>query len=167
MKPVLLNNIPESGSIEEVRFDANGDCTWVKFQDSDYLDWVGVFGMGWGGGEDAIQISDNLAFVLSSGQGYFIDVNARKVLGKTDCDYLKSIIQAHPDTVVATTDTEIHVYNVAGLVFLTKRLASDGIKLKSFSSGLVRGEVWGFDKWYPFTLDINNQQYKCSWSCNW
>ncbi|MDN2658358.1 hypothetical protein OW491_00930 [Neptunomonas sp. CHC150] len=167
MKPVLLNHIPESGSIEEVRFDAIGDCTWIKFQDSNYLDWVGVFGMGWGGGDDVIQIGHNVVFVLSNGQGYFIDVNERKLLCKTECDYLKSIIQADPDTVIAATDTEVYVYNINGLVFATKRIASDGINLKSFASGIVIGEVWGIDKWYPFSLNIENQHHKCSWSCTW
>jgi len=168
MNPVLLNNIPESGSIDEVRFDAAGDCTWVKFQDSEYIDWVGVFGMGWGGGEAAIQINDDLAFVLSNGQGYLVDINGRELLSKTDCDYLKSVIPSDcGNAFIGATDTEVYVYSLDGLVFSTERIASDGIKLASCSKGLVIGEVWGFDKWYPFALDVSNQKFTCAWSCTW
>lgn len=161
MKPILLNNIPKSESFEELRFNAEGDCTWVKFQDSEYIDWIGVFGKGWNdGGEDVIPINYGIAFILSNGQGYIVDVNNRKLLGKTECDSAGS-------TVIATTDIEIHIYDSNHLLFSTKRIASDGIKLKSCRNATVTGEVWGFDKWYPFTLDIKNQQYRCIWSYNW
>jgi len=167
MNPEILANIPESGSIDEVRFDASGDCTWVKFLDSDYTDWVGVFGHGWGGGQDAQQNTNGVAFVLSNGQGYVIDVNSRTLLSKTECDYLKKVIFCgDTDIFLAATDTDLRVYNDKGLVFSTERIASDGINLNSCDNGVVAGEVWGFDKWYSFTLDTAVQKYECSWLCS-
>ena len=166
MKPEILTNIPESGSIDEVRFDASGDCTWVKFLDSDYIDWAGVFGHGWGGGQDAHQNANGVAFVLSNGQGYIIDVNSRNLLSKTECDYLKKIVSCgDTNTFVAATNTDLRVYSDKGLSFSTERIASDGINLNSCGNGIVAGEVWGFDKWYSFTLDTTKQKYECGWSC--
>ena len=166
MKLEILTNIPESGSIEEVRFDATGDCTWVKFQDSDCLDWVGVFGLGFGGGKAVLGNSHGIAFILSNGQGYIINVNSRKLLSKTECDYLNKVISSDAgDIFVASTDTDIRVYRKDCIIFSTERIASDGINLKSCNDNIVVGEVWGFDKWYPFTLNIKNQKFECSWLC--
>jgi len=166
MKSEILKNIPESGSFEEVRFDAFGGCTWVKFQDSEYIDWLGVFGYGWGGGAAIANNSNGVSFVLSNGQGYIVDINSRKLLHKTECDYLKlSIACTSQGFFVTATDVELYVYDQNGLLFTTKRIASDGIVLNECNNGKVSGRVYGFDKWYPFSLKIKNQEYKCSWSC--
>ena len=166
MKLEILTNIPESGSIDEVRFDAFGDCTWVKFVDADCIEWVGVFGQGWGGGVDACQNSSGAAFVLSGGQGYVVDINSRKLISKTECDYLKKVISCDEENIfVAATDTDLRVYSDAELIFSTERIASDGVNLSTFNNGVLAGEVWGFDKWYPFTFDTTKRTYKCDWVC--
>jgi len=146
-----------------VNFDASGDCLWVKFQDSDFSDWVGVFGPGFGGGDDALQNAGGIAFLLSNGQGYVIDAYTRTLLSKTACDYLKRVVLCN-SLFVTATDTDIRVYDSKRLVFCTERVASDGIVFDACDDGVVMGKVWGFDRWYSFTLNIATQEYECSWA---
>jgi len=163
-QPEILSTIPRSGSVDEVRFDASGDCLWVKFQDSDFSDWVGVFGPGWGGGDDAQQNVSGIAFVVSNGQGYVVDVYSRALLSKTACDYLKRVVSCSNNMFVAATNTDIRVYDSKKLVFCTERVASDGIEFDTYGDSTVKGKVWGFDSWYSFTLNIVTQKYECNWA---
>ncbi len=166
MKPEILHNIPESGSIDEVRFDASGTCTWVKFFDSECREWVGVFGQGVGGRELALQGTNGVVLVLSKGQGYVIDINSRTLLHKTECDYLgKALVCSDSSIFAAATDTDIRIYSSTGLILSTERIASDGINFDSFTNHVLKGEVWGFDRWYRFILNAENHTYECNWSC--
>ena len=47
MESEILKTSPLSGKYEEHRYDATGNTMWVKFLDSEYLEWCGVFGLGW------------------------------------------------------------------------------------------------------------------------
>lgn len=164
MKSEILNTIPKSGSFDEVKFDAAGDCLWVYFQDSKYLEWVGVFGYGWSGGKCVAHNSDGVSFVIAKGQGYILDINERNLLHKTECDYLKQCIANDNNEIfIATTNLEVYVYNKNGFLFSTERIASDGIEITSCKNNILTGKVYGFDEWFDFRLNLENEKYDCKW----
>ena len=88
----LLSLPPVSGSIDEVRFDAVGTCNWVRFVGDDYEEWCGVFGRGFTKDVKTVVNRYGHCFVLSSGQGYIVDVHRRALLHKTQYGWLVSVI---------------------------------------------------------------------------
>jgi hypothetical protein len=63
----LLPEIPISGTYEEVKFDARGECLWVKFDLHSEI-WVGTFGRGIFGLNCVMLFSsDRRAFVFANG----------------------------------------------------------------------------------------------------
>lgn len=164
MKAELLNQIPLSGSVEEKHFDAISNCTWVMFEDRDYCNWAGVFGYGWGGGTEVCLNESGLAFVLSNGQGFLIDVQSRNLLHKTECDYLKSVVAlTNGDTFVASDDLHLYLYENGNLTHTTERIALDGIEFKCAGFGEVVGKLWGLNEWHEFEFSVRKRELKSSW----
>lgn len=85
MEAKILERSPLSGDFEEYSFIESGNNTlWVKFLDSEYLEWVGVFSQGgWKSNNIILPLPDNdLFLVVAGGQGYFVDPDARKITEK-------------------------------------------------------------------------------------
>ncbi|MCV6604319.1 MAG: hypothetical protein OIF34_03370 [Porticoccaceae bacterium] len=165
MEAHILNIIPESGAFYEVRFDAVSECTWVKFQNSDHCDWVGVFGDGWGGGHDVSTNENGICFIISGGQGYIININTKQLLHKTECDYLHGSIAMNCDTFVASDGIRLRVYNVSGEVYCSKRISFDGVQLTKTDGAIVNGKVWDLNCWVDFSFNPDTYNFKCAWSC--
>jgi hypothetical protein len=163
-----LTSPPISGSVDEVHFSAVGDCAWVRFTDAVEAQWCGVFGPGCVRGRAAVANTDGQAFVIASGQGYLVDVNARVLLHKTDCEWLISAI-AIPgrDAFVACTYTNLVAYSALGCEWNSERVSIDGIELAAASESRVKGRVWDLEKWVDFDLDIESWSYRSEFVCTW
>jgi len=165
----LLSQIPLSGSIDELRFNATGNCTWVEFTDNSYNSWCGIFGHGVETGHSSVAINSvDQSFVISQGQGYLIDINSRKLLHLTKNDWLISVISVpNCDVFVACTDTKIYAYSSKGLLWVSERVSFDGIKLNSSDDHKVKGKVWNLEKWVGFSLKLDGWVYQSEFKCDW
>ena len=152
----LLESIPISGSVDEVRFDALGDCTWVEFGDLDSR-WVGVFGRGHTTLSSLTRFDVNGAiFVIAGGQGYVIDLAARTCSLKTSCSILQSAIPVSgADMVIACDFTDIFAYGLKSECWSSDRIAHDGIRLDRANQNELFGEVCHpSEGWSSFTYDM-------------
>lgn len=93
----VLEKPPLSGSIEEILFEAFGECTWVKFSNDDE-EWAGDFGNGHSSNvqEVAVFHSGNHAFVIAKGKGYLISLKNRSLILKMG-DYCLEYVVAVPE----------------------------------------------------------------------
>jgi hypothetical protein len=150
----LLSLPPVSGSMNEVRFDAVGTCTWVRFVDDEYNEWCGVFGRGFIRDIETIVNLDGHCFVLSCGQGFLIDIHSRALLHKTAYAWLVSVISIpETDIFLACDYTNVIAYSPAGIVWKSERVSVDGIRLIEVSKATVKGQVWNMEDWVDFLLD--------------
>ena len=130
----IYTQIPQSGSVTERRFDATGNCTWVRFAAADADEWTGVFGNG-----DivrhskAVLFGDNrTAFVIAAGQGYIVDAVTGEMLHKTpeDC-FCDAISVPGRDFIIACDFTDLYAVSQSGVIWRSERIALDGIKFGS------------------------------------
>jgi hypothetical protein len=151
-KVTVLDRQPISGSIKEVWFDANGECTWVEFAVDDDR-WVGVFGRGQGSLTSACVFdSGNAAMVISRGQGYLVDIKSRALLHKTECKWLDSAMEVQDTSnVVACEYLDVHMYSKSGKIW--SKCINENVTLISANAQLVSGEVDDWDGKYSFELD--------------
>lgn len=162
----VLRIAPISGSYTELQFDARGNSTWIKFTDDDCEEWCGVFG----GGMTSESIVANseaspLAFVVSAGQGYLVDVNARRVLLKTSTSQLTSALFVPQSARVVACDwTNIFIFEPDGSVWDSGRVSFDGINVTEVTPERAKGNVNDLsDNWPEFVLWLSPPSFSCSW----
>jgi hypothetical protein len=139
----ILQYKPLSGDFPEFTFDAVGNCVWVKFTDINFDEWIGIFGVG-NGGPSKVLLNDNLgmAFVLSGGQGYWVNLNERTLLGKTRSNYLQDgIWPSGLEFAVVSDYTNIFFLSVAGIIWDSGRISWDGISFERGTANLVTGHL--------------------------
>jgi len=166
IKAEILSSPPISGSIDEVRFGPLGNCTWVRFTDSNREEWCGVFGPGHAARTATVANTAGQSFVVASGQGYLIDVNSRELLHQTQHVWLISAIAVpERDVFLACDYTNLLAYSPAGLLWESRRVSVDGITLSSATPSQVRGQVWNLESWVDFILDVDSWQYRSEFVC--
>ena len=165
MNAEILSHLPTSGSYEEVKFDATDTCTWVKFEDSEYSEWIGVFGQGWGG-KNAVSLNENgAAFVIALGQGYILKIDSRELIAKTRCDYLSGCIATTTNAFVANDGIRLRTYDGEKMLYCSQRVSMDGIVFTELKDGLIYGKVWAISDWADFSFDPMSNDYRCDWKC--
>jgi hypothetical protein len=166
MDAEILSTIPLSGSFDELRFDAKGDSTWVKFLSDDGTEWCGVFGTGISGhsGVD-VSAEHSLAFVVSAGYGYLVDVDRRVVSYKTKSDQIVSArFIPRTQRVVACNYTNIFIIEDGRTIWDSGRVSWDGIEFQEVSQDRVSGRVNDLsDDWPRFSLELESLAYSCPW----
>jgi hypothetical protein len=162
----VLRFRPISGTFPEIPFDAHGNTTWVKFIDDSFEEWCGIFGGGVTSSSLATCSSEaRHAFVVSAGQGYFVDINARHVIQKTKSDQITaaSFIPGSY-SVVACDWTNIYILGVDGSIWDSGRVSFDGIGFTDVTERQVLGRVNDLsDDGAEFRLSLNPVLYECSW----
>ncbi len=164
----LLSSPPVSGSIDEVRFDAVGNCLWVKFADDEYQEWCGVFGPGFDTFSKAV-VTDQSGhcFIISSGQGYIVDVHTRGLLHKTENDALVFVIVIPGrELFIACSSIRLIAYSPAGVIWQSRRVSVDGIKFLEVNESTLTGQVWNMEDWVDFVLDIDGWKYHSEYMCD-
>jgi len=161
LKVSIFSELPISGTIKEYLFDAQGDCTWIRFERESEI-WAGVFGKGTHKNYNAVcKFSDNkYVFIIAGGQGYVLDSRERKICHKTSIDYFVSAIAApHKDLVIVCDFTRLYAFDTQELIWRSDQVALDGIKLDSSTENELSGKVWQIDGWYSFQLEYKNWNY--------
>lgn len=163
IRAAVLAAPPVSGLVKEVRFDASGDCTWVRFTDNETgAQWCGVFGNGDSRGAKTVAINtDGQAFVIAGGQGYLINTASRQLLHKTNHDYLQAAIAVPGKEVYIAGDfTKLYAYSSTGLVWHSPRVSVDGLSFTGATESQVDGLVESLDGKVPFTLRLAGWEYQ-------
>lgn len=149
----ILPTPPDSGSVQERRYEAFGFCTWVEFTPKHNPPWVGVFGhQGASSHSEVIRYPcGEHAFVIARGVGWIVSIEDGKLRFKTQQDCLVTAT-ACPDKpyVVAADFTNIHVYRIDSHIWSSDRIALDGIRFDT--KGKSFGRCWQADGWYGFDI---------------
>ena len=99
------------------------------------------------------------AFVVAGGHGYLIDTRDRALLHKADWEFFVDVLAGpDPGAFVVADDLYLYGYDCSGRRWRTHRISWDGIRNLSIEGHRVKGEAWGLDKWYGFTLDLSSGQ---------
>ncbi|MEQ8475654.1 hypothetical protein [Fulvivirga sp.] len=158
IKANILNDAPQSGSAPEVHFGEHfRQPLWVEFIISDIEKWYGCFSQDYHSGFNKVLLDERskLAFVVSGGIGYLIDVNKRIVKYKTN-DYptIESLILTDtPSYFVAGAIYLIYIFDSNGLMKEIKPdIMVDGIYFKSQINGRAIGELTSAENQYRSNL---------------
>jgi hypothetical protein len=167
MQAELIKNVPLAGECDEVVFgDAAGNCLWVRFWDSRWREWCGVFQAGDGRESSVHPTADTLCFVLAGGFGYWVDVESRRVLYRTGSAWIERAISVPGRAqVAATDDTNIYLITPEGVVWDSGRVAYAYIGFDSATTEEVKGSVNGIEmeEYYDFTLRLDGPRFECPW----
>ena len=176
MKVELLRIPPISGSIEEHAVSASARAnTWIRFDDEQGDEWVGVFGGGGlGVGTSVAPFGDDggrTVLVLSNGAGYIVDVPRRALVREPDWWFATTAMALPGRAFVAVAnDTEAwfahrdhdrRIWRGERAWYRPDgdppfhRLALDGIQFDEVEGETLRGKVWEGDGWYGLSVDLN------------
>ena len=151
---------PHSGLFREYRFDAFGECTWMKFE-SDNETCVGVFGNGPLAKSESkvLLFADNKhAFILASGQGYVVQLGDFTLSYKTISSSIYQLMAAPAhNLMVASMNTSIALFGPHGRIWQSNRIAQDELKIESVDNDVIAGRYWQQDRYLDFTLSISDQ----------
>lgn len=159
MNAKLLEKRPFSGTFPEQWYEAIGECTFVLFENLDYVEWLGIFG---NGGitkySAAIQFPNSTSvLVIAHGEGYVVDNQTKKLRYKTNCDYIVSAIQVPDrDLIFACDFTKLYAFSSEEQIWQSDKIASDSIELGKISGGYVHGKAWQYSQWKSFTVKIDD-----------
>jgi len=178
-KPVLSNTIdaeildspPASGGFEEHNFlkssEASNQTLWVKFFDEECLEWVGAFSQNdWNHYNVVFRVpNENLFLVISSGQGYFIDPNQRKVVATTEWDSIEKIIHNEATGLLVVTDGLcLALFQGTKLVWSSQRVSADGISFTAQSGPTIQGVLNDMTtEGCEFTLNASTHELSAAW----
>jgi hypothetical protein len=153
----ILGVQPISGEFTEFKFDASGDCTWVKFSSQNRV-VVGIFGNGELTTSSVTLFDDGKhVLILASGQGYIIDLASMKLTHKTERSYLSHAKLVKDTQLVAASDFfSVLLYKPEGLVWVAERIANDDLKIDIATAKLISGTFWSGTEISKFTLDITS-----------
>lgn len=108
---------------------------------------------------------DNQVFVLLGGLGYFVGVNDRKLVSKTECDYIESAIYNEPNkTIVASEGCSILLLKGTKQIWRSKRISADGISFTSQQGDIIHGKLNDLtSEGCEFNFNINTTEIISSW----
>jgi hypothetical protein len=165
MNAEILKIRPQSGEFEEIYFDAFEDVLYVKFEDKNYYEYCGIFGGGFGD-KSCLARCNDVTFIISHGQGYIFNINDRKIIHKSENDHLVSVVETEYKSYFVANDlTNIYVYD-SKLIWSSKRLSIDGIKIDGTKGRMVYGKIYNMSEWINFSLNLATFEYLCDWQCD-
>ncbi len=170
MESEILNKPPLSGVYEEHGYDAVGNTMWVKFLDSEYLEWCGVFGLGWKPAQREVHIkpNSNLCYVLAGGQFYIVNVDTRELISKSKEDDIESFLfHDQSGSLVATDGLEIIIFEEDQAVWSSGRVSLDGLVFLRQDGNIIFGKLNDCtDKWGDFSFNVVEREISANWLFN-
>ena len=166
MEAELLHRPPVSGQYEEHNFSNSGNTVWVKFFDEEWVEWCGVFSLGWCSGSSVHRVPGKSEFlVLAGGQGYFIDANKRKINSKTKSINIESVIYSSAiSKFVASDGSSVGILNGEEIQWCTDRILIDGITFTKSEGVIVEGMLNDLtDDGGLFKLDVTTSEIEAPW----
>ncbi len=168
MEVEILKSVPISGTFEEHIFSMSGDVLWVKFLDSDYLEWVGTFDLGNNYSSSFVHLEPNSlsqCFIVAGGQGYFVSINERKVLAKTKWSSIDSAIYNTTENCwVVSNGLYLGILKNMELEWSSERISLDGITFTSQHGEVVAGLLNDLtEQGGPFEFNIKSREIIAPW----
>jgi hypothetical protein len=166
MEAELLLRPPISGQYEEHNFAVSGNTVWVKFFDEEWVEWCGVFSLGWCSGSSVCRVPEKKEFlVLAGGQGYFIDPNKRIINSKTKSNNIESVIYNNAiGWFVASDGLSVGILRGEKIHWLTDRISLDGITFTKSEGVVVEGVLNDLsDDGGPFKLNVETGKIDAPW----
>lgn len=168
MEAEILKSIPISSTFEEYIFSMSGDVLWVKFLDSDCLEWVGTFDLGDRYNSSFVYLEPQAlfpCFVVAGGQGYFVSINERKVLAKTKWSPIESAIYNTTENCwVVSNGLCLGIIKNMELEWKSERISFDGITFTSQNRGVVAGLLNDLtEQGGPFEFNIKTREIIAPW----
>ncbi|MDJ0830189.1 MAG: hypothetical protein QNI92_10080 [Desulfobacterales bacterium] len=166
MEAEILTRPPLSGDYEEHYYAESGNTLWVKFLDEEYIEWCGVFSLGWKSHSSVVKIPNEPVFlVIAGGQGYFVNANTRELISETKWDDIESIIyNEEADVFVITDGLRLGTLKENDLTWVSDRISLDGISLISSNGPIVKGILNdGTDVGCKFEINAVSGEIKSPW----
>jgi len=178
----LLRTPPLSGDYLERHYDVSARAnTWVRFDDGEGAEWVGVFGNGdWVRSKAAVPFGDDggrTVLVVAGGRGYVVNALTGDLVRRSSRDDLnRTAAVPGRDFVLAASTTGIwaigriddraawshgpDLSNAAPSTPVSETtLALDGVLFDEVRSDTACGKVWQPDGWYAFTLNLTELEF--------
>jgi hypothetical protein len=158
----MLGGAPMSGASPEYHFGGPGGTNWlwVLFEEEDGSSWCASFCGGDSNYSDVLFLgSGRNVFVVSRGRGYWLDAEQKRLLNTTECDIITTAIAVPDGRLVVFADfTDLFATGVDGLLWRSRQVALDGVRLLRATSDRVWGDARGYrvgqDEWQPFEVDL-------------
>lgn len=162
----ILKAPPMSGEYEEHDFSISGNTVWVKFLDSDYIEWCGVFSRGNSSFTGVIKCQNEHVFlVIAGGQGYFLDINTRKIISKTKWDNIESVIYNEAtESFVISDGLYLAIMKDSDIVWISERISVEGISFLNINKQEVTGILNDLtDEWCNFKFNVVTREIDSNW----
>jgi hypothetical protein len=180
MHAEILRTPPMSGTFVEHRFDVSAHTnTWVRFEDDEGNEWVGVFGRSGYSAFDAVVPfaidGGRTVLVVAGGQGYVVDARTGSLVRRTRWFGAEGVVAVPDQDFVLVADaTEIWVADRARDLRAWRhdrawydsddktpatRVALDGIVFDHVTSSELTGKVWEMDGWYAYRVRLPDLEF--------
>ena len=164
-------NRPLSGDYPEKHFGAaSPNCSWVKFTDKNYQDWVGSFQNGWEeNGTFILKIdSQDKLFIVAGGYGYLIDINTREQLNKIAIKDTKSaVVDKNKFRIYYSNGFDLRHIDINGNIsILYDDYYFDDIKLIEVRDNKLYANYWYYQRGslpFHFEIDVETKEIKDSY----
>lgn len=122
--------------------------------------WVGNFQMGCSYYSASVELHTNRLAVIAGGLGYVIDANRREVQHTFGGDIMHIVPLPNCAELLAVSNTDIERHSSTHRVWLSKRIAWDGIGRVQLHGNSLHGYARHFDdSWHHFELDLATGQH--------
>jgi hypothetical protein len=173
----LLTAKPVSGSVRERHYDLHGLAnTWVRFDDGQGDEWVGMFGNGTSDFCAAVPFPDDdgrTVLVIARGQEYVVDARSGILLRRPHSggDVWSALPAPGRDGILVADRTHIWLAGrtrddyaaaaepsayVAQNPFHRHQVAHDGIIFDAATHSALTGALCEDDTWYPFRMALDD-----------
>ncbi len=167
--PEEFREVPTSGTYDERDFGEGDLRCWIKFTDSQYVEWCGKFQPGAKPGHRRILWLPRSRdfFILADGRGYIVNADSRQLLAKTQSDMLDDAVVIPVRGVVAVTDgLTVGLFGRAGDIWESERISYDGISFDRVCDDRVIGKLNDLtDDWRDFSFHVGERRIEATWNC--
>ncbi len=140
------------------------DGLMIKFTSSDGSSWIGTFS--WGtrttkGVKTGIFTypDPNKVCVVACGIAFVVDVSDPRKFKEINVFPVTSVVSIPARGIlVLSSQTKLYAYGASGLVWETKRLAWDELKITDVGDDELKGMVWDIqsEEYIPFHVDLES-----------
>lgn len=157
----LLDGLPGHGPYPE-QFSATSWGTHsegfvLRIRPPDAVPWVGNFQRGLSSYDAAHNHPNSRDLVVvAGGQAYVVEPRTRHLLETFGAQICWSQSVADHDLLLFHNNLWFTAYGPGGLLWKSRRLSWDGVRIHSLEWPWLHGKAWTFDgdRWVPFALDL-------------
>lgn len=151
----------------DVGNDGGKDGLMVKIISDECKSWTGTFASGTNttkGANSGIYShpDPNTVCVVSSGSAFFVDVCNPMRYQESRVFPVTSVVSVpESELLVLSSQTKLYAYGKLGLVWESKRLAWDELRITDVVGNTINGSVWDIqtEEYIPFHIDLESGEH--------